>query len=566
MRQNGLLSSQGSMRLLSTFVPNYRSRDNMRNTYVIEQQKVREKIVQPEIKQDLTFRKYRLLPEIVDILEKKMEILTPSPIQQMAIPHLLQSKSALLAAQTGTGKTLAYVIPIIDQLKKQEMENQTRLTIPNKPRSIILQPSRELAQQVLNFSLKPFTYDVPMKYFSIYSGQSHRIETDKLADGVDILVSTLERFQYRRDGEKLFLSNVQSLVIDELDTFLDSGHEIKIRKIIEQYLSGAERQGVKKQLIFSTATVTSPMDQLLKDYFPDSKDFAKLVEKHTHMNLSHLKHEFIKLADYDKMKPLLLLVKEYKQYALKNETSCVIFCNSVASARAIEHGLANESYKTASLHGEMPPRIRMQNFERFLTRKADILVASDLASRGLDMPFVSHIINFDFPKSTSDYLHRAGRAGRAGRPGFVMSLVREKDNPILTEMKKANELQEPLKIKGSAFSLKNKETLIQQNKQKGLPVNIGTKTEHRADQNFKGSAIAPINQNQNVSKTFKAATQERMDNSLKNQKEKIRVLHMKSKPRSRNKIFEEDNTKSQKKSIRFRKREPTFGQRLKSRK
>ena len=97
--------------------------------------------------------------------------------------------------------------------------------------------------------------------------------------------------------------------------------------------------------------------------------------------------------------------------------------------------MANESYKTASLHGEMPPKVRMSNFERFLTRKADILVATDLASRGLDMPFVSHVINFDFPKSTSDYLHRAGRAGRAGRTGFVMSLVREKDNPILAEMK-----------------------------------------------------------------------------------------------------------------------------------
>lgn len=95
--------------------------------------------------------------------------------------------------------------------------------------------------------------------------------------------------------------------------------------------------------------------------------------------------------------------------------------------------------RTSSLHGEIPPKMRQVNFEKFLNRKSEILVATDLASRGLDMPFVSHIINFDFPKSTSDYLHRAGRAGRAGRPGFVMSLCREKDNPILNEMKLANE-------------------------------------------------------------------------------------------------------------------------------
>lgn len=95
--------------------------------------------------------------------------------------------------------------------------------------------------QVLNSSLKPFTYDVPLKFFSIYSGQSHRIETDKLKDGVDVLVSTMERYLYRRDGEKVFMTNVSSLVIDELDTFLDSGHESKIRNVIEQFLTGAER-------------------------------------------------------------------------------------------------------------------------------------------------------------------------------------------------------------------------------------------------------------------------------------------------------------------------------------
>lgn len=101
------------------------------------------------------------------------------------------------------------------------------------------------------------------------------------------------------------------------------------------------------------------------------------------------------------------------------------------SARAIEHALANEGMRTCSLHGEIPPKLRISNYLQFKNRETDVLVATDLASRGLDMPFVSHIINFDFPKTTSDYLHRAGRAGRAGREGFVMSLYREKDMPIL---------------------------------------------------------------------------------------------------------------------------------------
>lgn len=113
------------------------------------------------------------------------------------------------------------------------------------------------------------------------------------------------------------------------------------------------------------------------------------------------------------------------------------------------------------------------------------MVATDLASRGLDLPFVSHVINFDFPKSTSDYLHRAGRCGRAGRPGFVLSLYRQKDLPILEEMKLSHDNLEPVKIKGSAYSLKNKEDLIKENKTNGKKVNLGTKPKDRISQQAK---------------------------------------------------------------------------------
>ncbi len=111
--------------------------------------------------------------------------------------------------------------------------------------------------------------------------------------------------------------------------------------------------------------MTSRMDGLIKDYFTDNPDFKQLIEKKTHQNLSHLKHEFIQLADYDKVKPLKMLVKEFRTHAAKNKTSCIIFCNSVQSSRAIEHALAEEGEKTACLHGEIPPRMRQRNFEKF---------------------------------------------------------------------------------------------------------------------------------------------------------------------------------------------------------
>jgi superfamily II DNA/RNA helicase len=173
------------------------------------------------------------------------------------------------------------------------------------------------------------------------------------------------------------------------------------------------------------------------------------------MNLSNLKHEFIHIADFDKIKPLQLLYKEFKKYKRKHNTSAIVFCNSVQSCRAIEHALSEQGVKTTSMHGDIPSKQREKNFDAFKLQEVDVLVATDLASRGLDIPFVSHIINFDFPKTPADYLHRAGRAGRAGREGFVVSMYREKDMPLLEAMKQSHDSLEPLNVEGgSRYSIR----------------------------------------------------------------------------------------------------------------
>jgi len=235
--------------------------------------------------------------------------------------------------------------------------------------------------------------------------------------------------------------------------------------------------------VFSTATITKQMKKIAEDYFGLGTDpqnqYKEIIEKSTHMNLTHLNHEFIHIADFDKMKPLQLLMKEFKKYARKHNTSCIVFCNSVKSSRAVEHTLAEAGFKTASMHGDIPPRNRERNFERFKERKdgTQVLVATDLASRGLDIPFVSHIYNFDFPKTNSDYLHRAGRAGRAGREGFVVSMYREKDTPVLRAMQESHENLEPIQIAGSAFSMRNKEDFAKGGNKK--PVSLGAKENDR---------------------------------------------------------------------------------------
>lgn len=170
----------------------------------------------------------------------------------------------MISGQTGTGKTLAYCLPMMHRLKQSEMQEGRQLTEPNRPRALILVPNRELVQQVLSVSLKPFQYEVPLRHFGLYPGQNHKIETEKLAGGIDCLVSTYDRMQHRRDGEKLFLSNLETLVIDEFDTFMDCGHEDNLKKLIDQYL----RKG-PRQVIFASATVNKRMRQFAKEFFGD---------------------------------------------------------------------------------------------------------------------------------------------------------------------------------------------------------------------------------------------------------------------------------------------------------
>ena len=170
-------------------------------------------------------------------------------------------------------------------------------------------------------------------------------------------------------------------MIDEFDTFIDSGNEENIRRLLDGFLGsndGRTKNGDKRQVVFASATVSKFLKKLASDYFgqvdPERGNqapsgYKELIEKSTHMNLSNLKHEFIHIADYDKIKPLKLLMKDFKKYARKHNTSCIVFCNSVQSARAIEHTLAEDGFKTASMHGDIPPRNRERNFLRFKTQE-----------------------------------------------------------------------------------------------------------------------------------------------------------------------------------------------------
>jgi len=246
---------------------------------------------------------------------------------------------------------------------------------------------------------------------------------------------------------------------------LDSGYESFIENLIEnmskdegskdtQKDQNSFKNEIKRQVVLCSATVTNQMEKLVSAHWTDSNQFSRLIEKQTHMNLSNLDHEFIKLGEKDKYGPLELILKEFKQFSKETGTSSMVFCNSIKSARSAEHTISKFGYKVSSLHGDIPPKLRQQYFDDFKNRRTEILISTDLGSRGLDFPFVSHIYNLDFPRTVSDYMHRAGRAGRAGRIGYVKSFYRNYDNPIIEEMRKSHEESTPMNIGNSAFNLR----------------------------------------------------------------------------------------------------------------
>jgi superfamily II DNA/RNA helicase len=402
-----------------------------------------------------SFSQIKLIPELISVLTK-MDINSPTVIQAQAISSILNNSCHhMIAAQTGTGKTLSYILPLFQILKEFENQAGCALTKPFSPKALIVVPNRDLSIQCESV-LSKFKHEVRLKTFSSFSGQKWNIECEQLEKGVDILVSTPERVdRHRRDGNLNF-DDLSHLIIDESDTMIDAGF-IKHLDLYCQELSKRAR------ISFFSATFPRSLELFLKNHFSfeEGQDFPyikRIIEDKTHLNLSHLKHEFIQLQEYDK-NPLFLKVLEEMQASLKHG-SCIVFCNSIQSARATEHLLNENGFKTVSLHGDIPSKQRQSNIESFREQKIKYLVCTDLGSRGLDFPFVKLVVQYDFPRTCSDYIHRAGRAGRAGSSGSVITLYRIRDRPMVNEFKLSYEKKKPLNVTSSSYSLQNKEFIV----------------------------------------------------------------------------------------------------------
>nr|WP_256478344.1 DEAD/DEAH box helicase [Notoacmeibacter sp. MSK16QG-6] len=337
---------------------------------------------------------------------------TPTPIQAGAIPHALERKDVLGIAQTGTGKTASFTLPMLTLLEKGRARARM-------PRTLILEPTRELAAQVEENFEKYGKNHRRLNVALLIGGVSFDEQEKKLERGADVLIATPGRLLDHFERGKLLLTGVEILVIDEADRMLDMGFIPDIERICKLI-------PFTRQTLFFSATMPPEIQRLTEQFLQAP---VKVEVSRASSTSSTIEQKLVAVGkkDYDQRAKLRELI-DAEGDDLKN---AIIFCNRKVDVSTLFRSLLKHDYDAGALHGDMDQRARMATLEAFRNGKLRLLVASDVAARGLDIPDVSHVFNFDIPRHAEDYVHRIGRTGRAGRLGKSFTLVSKSDEKYL---------------------------------------------------------------------------------------------------------------------------------------
>ncbi len=340
---------------------------------------------------------------------------TPTPIQEQAIPHVLARKDVLGIAQTGTGKTAAFTLPMITLLEK----GRARALMP---RTLILEPTRELAAQVKE-SFDKYGAGQKLNVALLIGGVSFGDQDIKLSRGVDVLIATPGRLLDHTERGKLLLTGIEVLVIDEADRMLDMGFIPDIERICKLV-------PFTRQTLFFTATMPSEIRRITDTFLhnPVRIEVSKPASTAVTVTQSQVA---VGREPHEKREMLRQLLRDAKD--LKN---AIIFCNRKREVALLYKSLQKHGFSVGALHGDMDQSARTASLEQFRKGELPLLVASDVAARGLDIPEVSHVFNFDVPHHPDDYVHRIGRTGRAGRLGTAISLVSPADQKSVLAIEK----------------------------------------------------------------------------------------------------------------------------------
>jgi len=354
----------------------------------------------------MTFKELELDPNVLKAVEEA-GYETPTPIQAQAIPYALQGRDVLGIAQTGTGKTASFTLPMITILQKGRARARM-------PRSLILCPTRELAAQVAE-NFETYGKHVKLTMALLIGGVSFK-DQDKLIDrGVDVLIATPGRLLDHFERGKLMLTGIEIMVVDEADRMLDMGFIPDIERIFKL-------TPFTRQTLFFSATMPPEITRLTQEFLhnpervevaPPATTAATVSQKVCCFRASRKDR-----ADKEKREVLRRLIRAEGD-AVKN---AIVFCNRKRDVDIVFKSLRKHDFNVGALHGDLDQSVRMQVLDGFRAGDIQILIASDVAARGLDIPNVSHIYNFDVPIHSEDYVHRIGRTGRAGRLGSAFTL------------------------------------------------------------------------------------------------------------------------------------------------
>jgi superfamily II DNA/RNA helicase len=340
---------------------------------------------------------------------------TPTPIQEQAIPHALQGRDVLGIAQTGTGKTAAFTLPMLSLLEKGRARARM-------PRTLILEPTRELAAQVEE-AFGKYGINHKLNLALLIGGVSFADQEAKITRGADVLIATPGRLLDFAERGKILLTGIEILVIDEADRMLDMGFIPDIERICKLV-------PFTRQTLFFSATMPPEITRLTEAFLhnPVRIEVARAASTAEGITQTLVRSG---VSPEDKRATLRRLVR-----SAENFKNAIIFCNRKRDVQVVYRSLERHGFSVGALHGDLDQRSRMAALDAFRNNQVQLLVCSDVAARGLDIPDVSHVINYDPPHHAEDYVHRIGRTGRAGKLGVALTIVTRADARAIEDIEK----------------------------------------------------------------------------------------------------------------------------------